>query len=101
MKAGFVIEPNDAFVFKNFPATMTCAARLVSKLEFNCSGGVSPNNVRYKQNAVDVITLSTRIYRYMIKSLRQILCFCVATTPSGAILKSRMANFTLASACKY
>ena len=99
VKPEFVAEPKDKFFLPNSPAAFSCEAKFVSKLHFNCTGGLVPREVYNNQTGNHVTLLIVKILPVLIKTVASdVVCICVASGYNGQVITSRGA--TAKKACK-
>lgn len=95
----FIEEPDDKFVWPDKPAALSCEAKFVSKLKFNCSGKLVPKEIFNDEGIDNVTFLIAEISKSQIKNRTSVfLCNCVATGFNGQVIRSRAA--TVQRACK-
>ena len=99
-KPVFITEPDDGHVLPNSPSLLFCEAKFVSKLKFNCTGGLTPDEIFFHKNDQNVTMLVADISYTLMRasSLNEVSCVCLATGYRGFIRKSR--NAVVMLACK-
>ena len=99
VKPQFTEEPDDTFILPYTPGSLTCEAKFVSKLKFNCSGKLVPREIFNYEGIDNVTFLVAEISQSQIKNRTSVfLCNCVATGYNGQVIRSHAA--AVQSACK-
>ena len=95
----FIEEPHDKFILPYAPGALSCEAKFVSKLKFNCSGKLVPKEILNDEYIDNVTFLLAEISASQIKNRTSVFhCYCVATGYNGQVIRSRAA--TVQRACK-
>ncbi|XP_078364185.1 netrin receptor UNC5C-like [Oculina patagonica] len=92
VKPEFIAEPDDKFALPNTQVDLVCEAKFVSRLKFNCSGGLVPREIYKYEDADNVTLLVAEISQALIVNRDSVvLCICVATGYNGQVIRSRAA----------
>ncbi|GBN09337.1 Netrin receptor UNC5B [Araneus ventricosus] len=103
----FLEEPQDSYVIRNKPATLSCKARHALQVYFECNGRLAENRQHSVQQYVNPMTgvrqveVSVDVTRGDVEKILAgdvYSCYCFAWSSTGRI-RSRKAIITLA--CEY
>lgn len=88
----FLMEPSDAYVIKNRPATLHCRAANTLQMYFRCNGAKNINTSQSEfvnpQTGVRIIEAETNITRNMVEEFfgkDKFKCECIAWSGRGQI----------------
>lgn len=100
----FLLEPSDAYVIKNRPATLHCRAANTLQIFFKCNGAKNMHTVQTEfvdpQTGVRIVEAETNVTRNMVEEFfgkDKFKCECYAWAGRGQI-KSQSA--TIEVSCK-
>ena len=97
--AKFLTEPKDGLILPSSQASLSCEAKFVSSLKFNCSGGVIPREIYRGENKRNKTKLIVAISKIKPDDLLEVSCVCEAIGHDGVVLRSKAA--VVKKACKY